>query len=320
MLARWFFVLFCFALPASALAQTRVLEHRFGQTEITGKPERIVSLSFIGHDFLLGLETVPIALRYWYGDGPFGVWPWAADKLGDTEPHVIYGAIDVEAIALLEPDLILAQWSGITETEYNLLSRVAPTLPPPAGEGDYSASWQQMMRQIGKALDKASEAEAQISALEGRIANLRTEHPEWQGKTAAAVWPDQIGAYTRRDIRGQFLENLGFVNAPDVEALAGDNIYNLRLSPELLTPIDTDLLVWLSVSDPQAALSRIVLRPSLRAFQEGREVIAGPELTAALSHSSPLALDYALDKIVPMIVSALDGDPNTKVLSLEQTQ
>lgn len=295
------------------IAEQRGVEHRYGQTEVAGEPKRVVSLSFIGHDFLLALGVKPIAVRYWYGDHPFGVWPWAQNALGDAEPQVIRGGIDVEAIALLQPDLIVGQWSGMTETEYRLLSRIAPTLPPPPGESDYSASWQQMTRQIGRAMGLEARAEAQIAEIEARFAAIRAAHPEWQGKTAAAVWPDRIGAYTTADIRGQFLEQLGFVNAPGVEALAGPRTYNVRLSPEDLTPIDTDLLLWLTVSDPTAALARIRLRPSMRAFAEGREVVADPELTAALSHSSPLSLSYALDRILPMIAAAMDADPATEV-------
>ena len=272
-------------VPVSLVAETRVLAHRFGETEISGTPERVVSLSFIGHDFLLGLDTVPIALRYWYGDGPFGIWPWATHKLDDAEPIVIYGGIDVEEIALLKPDLILAQWSGITEVEYQLLSRVAPTVPPPVGATDYSASWQQMLSQIGLALNKMDAAQAQIIQIEAQFERVRTVYPEWKVNTEVTVWPNQIGADTRSELRCKFMEELGFVNAPEVEALAINNTYNVRISRENLDPIDTDVLIWLTVSDPIAALDNIALRKTMRAYREGREVIADPVLTAAMSHS-----------------------------------
>lgn len=313
MLTRFFCLLLAACLPVIVSAETRVLQHRYGETDITGTPDRVVSLSFIGHDFLLGLGVTPVALRYWYGDYPFGVWPWAQAALGDAQPKLITGGIDVEAVALFKPDLIVGQWSGMTETEYRLLSQIAPTLPPPVGESDYSASWQQMTRQLGLAVGRAGQAEAQVAELEARFVALRAAHGDWQGKTAAAVWPDRIGAYTTADLRGQFLEQLGFINAPGVEALAGPRTYNVRLSPEDLTPIDTDLLLWLTVSDPTAALNRIRLRQSMRAFAEGREVVVDPVLTAALSHSSPLSLAYALDRLVPMIEAAMDGDPTTQV-------
>lgn len=318
MLRRLFVFALCCTLPVLALAEPRVIQHRFGETTVTGTPERIVSLSFIGHDFVLGLGETPIALRFWYGDGPFGVWPWAVDALGDAKPEVIYGAIDVEAIALLKPDLILAQWSGITETEYRLLSHIAPVVPPPAGETDYSATWQQMTRQIGVALNKQQAAEAQIAEIEARFAAIRASHPTWQGASAVSVWPDRLGAYTGRDIRGHFLRDLGFVNAPKVEVLAGQSTFYQKISQEDLDPIDTDLLLWITTSDPKNALDRIRLRTFMRAHREGREVIVNPTLTAAISHSSPLAIVYVLDRLVPMIEAAMDGDPATPVTEVYQ--
>ncbi|MEM9348948.1 MAG: ABC transporter substrate-binding protein [Pseudomonadota bacterium] len=308
-----FALLFC--TPLWATAEPRVIEHRWGTTTVEGSPERVVSLSFIGHDFLLGLGVKPVALRFWYGDGPFGVWSWAVEALGDAEPDVIYGQIDVEAIALLEPDLITAQWSGITETEYRLLSRIAPTLPPARGETDFSSSWQVMTRQLGLALGKEATAEAGIRALEARFAALRSVYPDWQGKTAVTVWPGNMGAYKSLDLRGRFLEDLGFQVPAAIDALAGANAFYVRPSMEDLTPIDTDLLVWLHAPSAGDLIKAVPLRPTLSAYREGREVYFDNDLTAAISHSSPLALHYALDRVEPMIAAAIDGDPSTVVES-----
>ncbi|MFW8637363.1 SIP domain-containing protein [Cribrihabitans pelagius] len=43
--------------PAAGIADLfpTVIEHRYGTTTVPAKPKRIVSLSFIGHDFLLAL-------------------------------------------------------------------------------------------------------------------------------------------------------------------------------------------------------------------------------------------------------------------------
>ncbi|MQY43921.1 hypothetical protein GG681_14840 [Epibacterium sp. SM1969] len=65
-----------------------MLHHSFGTTLIEGTPKRVVSLSFVGHDFLLSLGVVPIALRYWYGGHEHGVFPWGEQLLGDAEPVV----------------------------------------------------------------------------------------------------------------------------------------------------------------------------------------------------------------------------------------
>lgn len=301
------------SLASPLWAEPRHLTHRYGVTEINGTPERVVSLSYVGHDFLLALGVTPIALRYWYGDGKFGVFPWAEQALGDAEPVILYGDIDIEQIALLKPDLIVGQWSGMTKTEYTLLSKIAPTIPPAAGESDYSSSWQLMTRRLGDALNMPEKADAVIDRLETRFATIRDAHPDWAGKSSAVVWPPRIGAYTSIDLRSRFLADLGFAPSRGVDQLISSNAYYVMIPQEDLTPIDVDLLVWTDTTELADALDGIVLRKTMRAYREGREVYADYDLSAALSHSSPLSLDYALDRLVPLIKAAMDGDPATPV-------
>ncbi|MEO1110374.1 MAG: iron-siderophore ABC transporter substrate-binding protein [Pseudomonadota bacterium] len=291
------------------------IQHQFGTARIENEPKRIVSLSFIGHDFLLALGVAPIALRKWYGTDPYGVWAWGHGALGDAQPVVLQGEIDIEQIAALNPDLILGQWSGMTERDYALLSQIAPTVAPKAEYGDYGSPWQEMQRTVGRATGKSAEAEQLIDRIEGRFQEIRAAHPEWKGATSVMVWAGQTGAYTDRDIRGRFLEDLGFV-VPEAVNERGtlDNLYTL-IPAEDLSPIDVDALVWIDSGGSAPVLNRMPLRPTMRAYQEGREVYADPLLSAALSHSSSLSLDYALDRIVPLLEAAIDGDPDTVVPS-----
>ncbi|WP_299970332.1 ABC transporter substrate-binding protein [uncultured Roseobacter sp.] len=297
-------------------AEPRQIEHRYGITEIDGTPQRVVSLSFIGHDYLLALGVKPVALRFWYGDHPFGVWPWASEALGDAEPTVLYGDIDIEQIALLKPDLIVGQWSGMTESQYHLLSRIAPTLPPEPGESDYSSSWQTVTERLGVALNKRDEAKTVIDRLNARFEDLRQAHPDWAGQTAVVAWPPQIGVFTSHDLRSRFLHNLGFVSPLAVDAMSGGNAFFVTLPQEDLSPLDSDLLLWVHTGNLKAALDGIVLRRTMRSYREGREVYIDYNLTAALAHSSPLSLNYALDRLVPLIDAAMDGDPSTPVSSM----
>lgn len=297
-------------------AEPRVIEHRYGQTVVDGTPERVVSLSFIGHDFVLALDVVPVALRYWYGDGPYGVWPWAEEALGEAEPLVIYGEIDIEQIALMEPDLIVGQWSGMSQVQYELLSRIAPTLPPAPGEGDFSTPWQVMTRQLGLALNRTDAAEAIIDDIETRQAELRAAHPEWAGQSVIVGWPPRLGIFATNDIRSRFLHDLGFVSPQGFDAIVNPDAFFVTLPQEAVPAIDSDLLVWVHTDDLAGALDNIVLRESTRAYREGREVYVDYELGAALSHSSPLSIHYALDRLIPEIEAAMDGDPATPVPSM----
>ena len=51
--------------------------------------------------------------------------------------------------------------------------------------------------------------------------------------------------------------------------------------------------------------------PVMRAYAEGREIIADPLLAAAFSHASPLSLEYVIEHLVPELALAVDGDPAT---------
>lgn len=44
-----------------------------------------VTMDFTDHDPVLALGVVPVGLVNWYGDYPFGTWPWAQDALGRFE-------------------------------------------------------------------------------------------------------------------------------------------------------------------------------------------------------------------------------------------
>ncbi len=45
--------------------------------------------------------------------------------------------VPVEKVAALAPDLIIGQYAGITDKEYALLSKLAPTIAQPGSYVDY---------------------------------------------------------------------------------------------------------------------------------------------------------------------------------------
>lgn len=318
MLRAFLIALAVLAAPAAAQDFPVRIHHAFGTATIPNQPARVVSLSFIGHDFLLALGVKPHALRKWYGDHPHGVWPWAQTALGNAAPVVMQGEIDIEAIAVMKPDLIVGQWSGMTEKDYHLLSQIAPTIAHRAEWGPYGAPWQEMLRTLGAATGHLERAEAEIARLESRFARIRAAHPDWQGASAAMVWSGSTGAYTSRDIRGRLLRGLGLTVPAAIDARGGLNVTYVRIPPEDLSPIDVDALIWLDAGGAVGRLNNLPLRNTMRAYAEGREIYSDLMLSAALSHSSPLSLDYALDRFVPLLEAAMDGDPATVVTTSQE--
>lgn len=300
------------ATPALAQDYPVTFEHKFGSTTIEEAPERVASLDYAGADDLLALGVQPVVIRHWYGDYPRSVWPWAQPLLEGT-PTILRGQIDFEAVAAADPDVIVALWSGITAEEYERLSLIAPVVAVPEGVGDYSMPWDDRALRTGRAVGREDEAEEQIASIRAEMEAIADAHPDWSGKNAAVayVWNDGPGAYSSEDVRPQLLSGLGFETPQALDDLAVGGGFTVDLSPEDLSPIDTDLLIWLPVDGDVSHIRELPARRFLEAAQEGREVFLGDELAGALSHASLLSIPYALDRLVPKFEAALDGDPDT---------
>jgi iron complex transport system substrate-binding protein len=295
-----------------------VIEHTYGEITIDAEPQRVVSIGYGEHDGLLALGVVPIAVRDWYGEQPYATWPWAQDELGDATPEVLPNSeLNFEQIAALQPDLIVGISSGMTEEDYSTLSAIAPTLAQPEGYIDYGTPWDVALELTGRAVGKSAEAEQVIADTKQLFTDAIADHPEFAGASAAVTFffEDQPGAYGSEDGRSRALTDLGFVVPSEIDDLAGDAFF-VSVSPEDLSVIDTDVVIWIGLGDEETeSIRTLPTRPSMRAFEEGREVVADDLLSGAFSHSSPLSLEYVIEHLVPELALAVDGNPATAVPS-----
>jgi iron complex transport system substrate-binding protein len=304
------------------------IEHKFGETEITEQPERVVVAGLVEQDAVLALGTVPVATTEWFGEQPGAIFPWAQDELealGGETPEVIpveVEAATAEEIVALEPDVIIALYSGVTQDTYDVLSQIAPTIAQPADEEvDYGVSWQDVTLTVGQALGQSELAEELVADVEGQIAAAAAEHPEFDGASGVMATPyDGIFVYGVTDPRGRFLTELGFELPEGLEEATGDS-FGGNLSGEQATLLDVDAIVWLDPADAEGELGG-PLYQSLAVVDEGREVFldsySDDALGAATSVVSVLSLPYLLDGLVPMLAAAVDGDPATEVPSQEE--
>jgi iron complex transport system substrate-binding protein len=100
------------------------VRHEHGETEVAKAPERVATLGYSDQDFVLAFGVEPVAVTDWYGDDEFATWEWAQDELGDAEPVVLNkgaftgtAAYNYEEIAELEPDLIIALYTDMSEQQ-----------------------------------------------------------------------------------------------------------------------------------------------------------------------------------------------------------
>lgn len=302
------------AAPEAGSAFPVSVEHKYGTTTVEEEPTRVVSVGFADQDAVLAFGVAPVGIRDWYGEQPDATWPWAQDELGDAEPVVLpAGEIDAEAVAALEPDLIVGVTSGMTEADYATLSQIAPTVPQSAEFVDYGQPWQENTRMIGTALGQAERAEELIAEVEARFEQAQADHPELVGKTAAVAVSFEAGtinAYGPSDVRGRLLTDLGMQLPEPVVTSAADSFF-ATFSLEQLPQLDGDALVWGSYdADALARIAALPLRSSLEVTQGG-EVFLDETESGAASFSSVLSLPALLDTLVPRLAAAVDGDPAT---------
>ncbi len=298
-----------------AIAQEfpQVFEHRFGSTTLETRPERVVTLTYSGQDHYLAVGVTPVGTRDWYGDFPFAAWPWAQDALGDGQP-VLFKDIVYEQIAALEPDVIEGLGSGMTQEQYTELSKIAPTIAAEAQYTDYSTPWAVRARTIGRIVGEADKADTIVSALEQRFADVAASHPDWAGMEAAVAFNvTEFGVYHSIDTRAQILGQLGFKTPAAIDAAGEPDAFWVPLSEEQMALLDTDLVVWIVGAGDPARIADMPMRDHLDAARQGREVVADFPLSGAFSFATPLSLNYMLDRLVPLIEVAVDGDPATVV-------
>ncbi|MGH9247805.1 MAG: iron-siderophore ABC transporter substrate-binding protein [Acidimicrobiales bacterium] len=304
--------------PASGEFPVTV-DHKFGSTTIDAEPERIVALGYTELDYVLALGYQPVAARYpQFGDTDTAVRAWAEDAADGAAPEVLdfaFGELGFEAIAALDPDLILAVTSGITPDEYATLAEIAPTVAQTDEFVDFGMPWEDITRHIGAALGRPDLADELVGDVEARFATASDLHPEFAGRTLVSAFygGSEILAFASEDLRARFFTSLGFAVLDEIDRIAGESFF-ATLSLEQAELVDTDVLVWSQLQFTDGGRDAIEADPvvsGLDATREGRTVFIGGDVDDAYQVSSILSLPAALDGIVPMLERATDGDPST---------
>lgn len=301
------------ATAAFAQAFPVTLEHAWGSTTIEAEPARIVTWGWGNEDAAIALGVIPVGIPFQsYGGGEDGVQPWIEEALasaGAEIPTVLdnSGEPPFEQIAALEPDLIIAAFSGITEEQYAMLSAIAPTV---AYSGDaYSSPWQDVTRTVGKALGKAEAAEALVANTQSWLAAEFAAHPELAGITFASAndYDGSIAVYAPLDARMKFLTDLGLEMDPSVAALApADGQFYYPLSYELFDQLEGDIFV--TYYEEQSALDEWLATPQALNYPPivngGLAALVGTENVAAVSPPSALSLRWGFPTYLAVLAEA----------------
>lgn len=294
------------------------IDSALGSATINKQPTRVATWGWSTQDAVLALGVVPVAMPLnQYGGNDEGILPWDADaitKLGGETPQLLSGSdtgeVPFEEFVEAAPDVILAPYSGLSQEDFDKLSKIAPVVAYP--DQKWSLPWQDQLTIVGKALGKSAEADALLKDVDGTIADLAAANPVLKDTSfiyVSALEADKLNIFRASDPRVDLLTQLGMVVSPNVAALDADptaGSYFYQLSYENLGKIDADLIV--GYFDSQASVDTFLADPlvaAMPAIQEGRFApVVGESFVMASSAPTVLSIPWMLDKYVPELAKA----------------
>ncbi len=294
------------------------IAHAYGETTIPAEPQRIVTWGWAAQDAVIALGEVPVGIPYFnYGGDENGALTWTKDAvaaLGAEFPTILPDGFDppIEAIAALQPDLIIAVYSGISEEQYEVLSGIAPVVAFP--DAPWSTPWQQTITLTGQALGQAAEAEALVAELEQFITDETAKYPKVAGTTFAAIaeYNGEVAVYADLDSRVKFLVDAGMVSDPSVAELAQGQDFFFSLSFENLEQLRSQVLIsYFDTQEADAAFygnSVVALAPQVAAGAVAH--VIGPELINSVSPPSALSLKWGYPQYIRLIGEAAEKAAN----------
>lgn len=293
------------------------IEHAYGETVIEAKPERVATVAWANHEVPLALGIVPVGMSKatWGDDDNDGILPWVEEKLDELggEPPVLFDetdGIDYEAVADTAPDVILAAYSGLTQEEYDTLSKIAPVVAFP--DVAWGTSVEDMIEMNSEALGLEKEGDALIEQLDADAEAALAEHPALKDAKVLFGYFDmsdlsKIGYYTAADTRPGYLHELGLPLPQIVEDSADSDQFYLEVSAEEAQRFDdVDLFVTYGDDSTVATLQADPLLSKIPAIAEGRIAIL-PDATpiAASANPSPLSIPWGLNDYFDILAAPL---------------
>ncbi|MET4692510.1 ABC transporter substrate-binding protein [Endozoicomonas lisbonensis] len=258
----------------TAAGMTRNVTHAMGVTEVPEAPERIVVLSVEATETLLALGLKPVGAVRSNTANPADTW-FAHIRDGMEGVAVVgsEGQVNLEAVASLQPDLILGLKSR-QESIYPQLSAIAPTV--------YADQFNGMLREnlalISDAVNRKDDGMKILANLDDTIRDLsaRLDDRDLLDQEVAVIRFQVTGAryYYNESFAAGLIKELGFAR-PE---LHDKDDFAEPLTMERIPEADADIQFYFTFAstDPEAGAENTnnwlehPLWQELRASQKGQ--------------------------------------------------
>ncbi|QUL55921.1 iron-siderophore ABC transporter substrate-binding protein [Paenibacillus tritici] len=258
---------------AAAEPGTRTITHLKGEAVIPSKIEKVVVLAaeYIDHLLTIGEKPSGVNTEVRYGGEYL---PYLADKLQGVQTVGSADNPNLEAITLLDPDVILIE-SRTAENKYEQLNKIAPTIV--LGNewldyGDDTSFWTKDLLTIAEMYDKTDLAKEKIAELEQKTVEASEKIKVLDNKKLAYLRVRektlQVYAQKGHPTNALLYHDLGFEPA----ALTPEE-QRTDLSLEKTPELGADFIVL--ETDPNARdflgnMQKSALWKNIPAVQEGR--------------------------------------------------
>lgn len=288
-----------FTVLGATTAQARTLETAFGEVSVEGTPERVVTLYEGALDAAVSAGVNPLgAVTTRGGDNVAG---YIEAHLGDDRPAImgVVREINIEAVLAQQPDLILAP-AQLSDEQYQLLSRIAPTIVPPT-QPLAPDNWKDEARLYGEALNRQEAIAEAIEAVEQRASEVAeaVEAAGVGGSTFLVRWMPGGPMVMSQNLFATGLLAQAGLDVQDGGLVGERGVHSDVLSLENLSQVDGDWLFLATLNeDGQAALEAAKQSSAftrLNVVQQERVVPVDGQLWT--SANGPLAAQAILDDI-----------------------
>lgn len=250
---------------ANESAFPRTIAHHQGETDIQSQPRRVVALDNSLVEAVVALEVPLVGGIGSYRDQT-GFPPYLGDAVADTEDVGPLETPNLEAIAALEPDLIVSA-SVRHEALYDELSAIAPTVFVETT----GPIWKDNIRLMAEATGTVDQAEELVGEYEDRAAALGEAINEREGNPTVSMvrfldGPTRL--YANASFSGIVFQDMGLARPADQDV----DEFAVEIGEEEIRKADADHIFVTVFSGGQEAAERFRSNPL---WQELEGVKAG---------------------------------------------
>lgn len=220
-----------------------------------------------------------------------------------------FATVPTEKIAALKPDIIVGDFWGITEDNYQALKKIAPTLGGIGNQGE-ALGWKAQIKELGKVFDKSAEAERVIAEDAALFESAKRDMPQLAGASgvlAQYIKSRGIGVVVDpKEPGNSFFYDLG-MRVPDAVTQLPQRSGRAIVSAENIATLEADFMLIYPHEGTAQDMKSTPGYGELRQVKSGATVVGDMTLVQAINDPSARSRAWALDQLRTALSSVTPG-------------